>query len=197
MIQDRGQCHTRLIGGVLVGGQSRRMGRPKQLVKMGGVTMIERVVCALAGEVEEVALLGAGPVPVSLENVWSVPDADDCRGPMAGVLGAMRAEPRACWVIAACDQPLLRPEAVSWLVSLRRAGLWALLPSLDGFVEPMPALYEPEARILLEAAAAANNYALHGLASSARVATPEPPKTLRRCWFNANTPGELSCLRAV
>jgi molybdopterin-guanine dinucleotide biosynthesis protein A len=173
------------------------MGRPKQLVEIGGATMIESVVCALAGEVEKVILLGAGPVPVTLENLSRIPDADGCRGPMAGVLGGMRARPRACWLIAGCDQPLLRPEAVRWLVSMRRAGSWALLPLFDGFVEPMPALYEPEARILLEEAVAANDYALQGLVSSARVTTPEPPKTLRRCWFNANTPAELFSLRAV
>jgi molybdopterin-guanine dinucleotide biosynthesis protein A len=194
MVCDGGRCHD-LIGGVLVGGQSRRMGRPKQLVEIGGKTMIESVVCALAGEVEEVMVLGDGPVPVSLENLSRIPDADGYRGPMAGVLGGMHARPRACWVIAGCDQPLLRPEAVRWLVSMRRAGSWALLPSFDGFVEPLPALFEAESRILLEEAAAAGDHALHRLASRSRVASPEPPKALRRCWFNANTPGELAAVR--
>ena len=185
-----------ILGGVLVGGHSRRMGRPKQLVEIGGVTMTERVVHALSGEVDEVVLLGDGPVPATLDKRPNVADARDCRGPMAGILGALRAEPEACWVVAPCDLPLLRRAAVRWLVGTRNRGTWAVLPSLDGFVEPLFALYEPEARTLLEEAAAAGEYALHRLASSSRVATAEPPAVLRRCWFNANTPQELVSLRA-
>jgi glutamate dehydrogenase (NADP+)/cyclic pyranopterin phosphate synthase/molybdopterin-guanine dinucleotide biosynthesis protein A len=185
-----------VLGGVLVGGRSRRMGRPKQLVEIGGIAMIETVVAALGREVDEVVLLGAGPVPAELERLTRVADADGCRGPMAGILGAMRAEPEACWVIAPCDLPLLRPQAVRWLVSRRRAGTWAMFPSLEGFVEPLLALYEPEARVLLEEAAAAGEHALHLLAADPRVAITEPPKVLRRCWFSVNTPQELVSLRA-
>ena len=172
------------------------MGRPKQLLEIGGETMIEHVVRALSGEVDEVVLLGGGPVPAALADLSSVGDAEGCSGPMAGILGALRAEPDACWVVAPCDLPLLQPSAVRWLLQTRRPGAWAVLPSLEGFVEPLFALYEPEARALLEKAALDGEHALHRLASSARVATAEPPAVLRRCWFNANTPHELASLRA-
>jgi len=185
-----------ILGGVLVGGQSRRMGRPKQLLEIGGGAMIEHVVRALSGEVDEVVLLGGGPVPTALANLSSVADAGGCRGPMAGILGAMRARPDACWVVAPCDLPLLRRAAVRWLVGMRRPGAWAVLPSLEGFVEPLLALYEPQARTLLEEAASAGNYALHRLAWNSWIATAEPPVALRRCWFNANTPQELVSLRS-
>jgi molybdopterin-guanine dinucleotide biosynthesis protein A len=184
-----------VFAGVLVGGESRRMGRQKQFVEVGECTMIEHVVRSLSGEVNEVVLLGGGPVPASLEGLSRVIDADDCEGPMAGILSAMRAKPEACWVMAPCDLPLLRRAAVRWLVGSRRPGAWAVLPSLEGFVEPLPALYEPQARALLEEAAAAGEYSLHRLTSSSRVATAEPPAVLRRCWFNANTPQELGSLR--
>jgi molybdopterin-guanine dinucleotide biosynthesis protein A len=58
-----------ILGGVLVGGQSRRMGRPKQLVEIGGGTMVEHVVRALSEEVDEVVLLGDSPVPAALANL--------------------------------------------------------------------------------------------------------------------------------
>jgi len=185
-----------ILGGVLVGGLSRRMGRPKQLIEVGDGTMIEHVVCILSGEVHEVVLLGGGPVPATLEGLPRVADADDCQGPMAGILGALRARPDACWVVSPCDLPLLRGEAVRWLVQNRRPGAWVVMASLDGFVEPLLALYESEARILLEGAAAAGELALQRLASSPRVVTVDPPSALRRCWFNANTPLELASLRA-
>jgi molybdopterin-guanine dinucleotide biosynthesis protein A len=113
---------------------------------------------------------------------------------MAGILGAMRADPTASWVVAACDLPLLRPEAVRWLVSKRQADRWAVFPSFGDVVEPLLALYEPEARTLLEDAASAGMHALHRFASNPRVTTAEPPESLRRCWFNANTPQEVDAL---
>jgi len=183
-----------VLGGVLVGGESRRMGRLKQFVEVGEVTMIEHVVRALCGEVEEVVLLGSGPIPAALEGLSRVADADSCQGPMAGILGALRTRPGACWVVAPCDLPLLRPEAVRWLVATRKPGTWVVLPSIDGFVEPLFAVFEPEARALLEEAGAAGEYALHRLASRSRVTTEEPPAALRRCWLNANTPHELASL---
>ena len=185
-----------ILGGVLVGGLSRRMGRPKQLVQVGDATMIEHVVRALSGEVDNVVLLGKGPIPATLETLSRVADADGCQGPMAGILGAMRAEPEACWVVAPCDLPLLQAAAVRWLVASRRPGAWVVLPSLEGFVEPLLAIYEPGARSLLEEAASAGEYSLHRLAPSSRVRTAEPPAALRPCWFNANTPQELASLRA-
>lgn len=187
---------ARLLGGVLVGGQSRRMGRPKQLIEIGGTTMIEHVVAALDEEVEEILLLGAGRVPEALEGLSRIADAKGFGGPMAGVLGAMRAEPEASWVVAPCDLPLLRPEAVRWLVSWRRSGAWVVFPTLEGLVEPLLALYEPEARALLEEAAADGEHALRCLASKPRAATAEVPASLRQCWLNANTPREIVALLA-
>ena len=183
-----------ILGGVLVGGLSRRMGRPKQLVQVGDATMIEHVVRALSGEVDNVVLLGKGPIPATLETLSRVADAENCRGPMAGILGAMQARPEACWVVAPCDLPLLQPAAVQWLVASRKPGAWAVLPSVEGFVEPLLALYEPQARALIEEAAAAEEYSLQRLTSSPGVATAEPPAALRRCWFNANTPQKLVSL---
>jgi molybdopterin-guanine dinucleotide biosynthesis protein A len=171
------------------------MGRPKQLVEIGGGTMVEHVVRALSEEVDEVVLLGDSPVPAALANLSSVADAGGCRGPMAGILGAMRARPDACWVVAPCDLPLLRRAAVGWLLGTRRTGAWAVLPSLEGFVEPLFAVYEPEAKTLLEEVAASGDYALHRLAPNSRVVTAEPPEALRQCWLNANTPQELLSLR--
>jgi molybdopterin-guanine dinucleotide biosynthesis protein A len=187
---------VQILGGVLVGGQSRRMGRPKQLVEVRDLTMIEHIAGALSREVDEIVLLGDGPVPASLEGLARVADADGCRGPMAGILGALRARPDACWVVTPCDLPLLRGAAVRWLLRNRRPGTWAFLPSLDGFVEPLLAIYEPQARTPLEEAAEAGEHALHRLVSKAGVATAEPPEALRRCWYNANTPHEMASVRA-
>jgi molybdopterin-guanine dinucleotide biosynthesis protein A len=173
------------------------MGRPKQLVDLGGRAMVEHVIAALSGVVDEVVLIGNGPVPTVVERLARVADAAGFRGPMAGLLGALRSRRDAAWIMAPCDLPLLEPAAIEWLVGSRRDGAVAVMPAINGFVEPLLALYEPTALDVIARAAAVGIHALHRLAADPRVVTVEPPQSLERSWFNANTPQELQSLRAV
>lgn len=184
----------RVLAGVLVGGSSRRMSRPKQLLELRGRTLLDRVVDALLPAVDEVVLLGSGELPASQSGRVVVPDAPGCTGPLAGLIAGLRWAPDACWVVAACDLPLLEPAAVRWLLGQRRPGLRAVLPHTGKGVEPLLALYEPSALADLEALAAAGVLAPRKIAEAVAVATPEPPPELLRCWFNVNSPADLLAL---
>lgn len=200
-------------GGLLVGGASRRMGSPKQLLELGGVTLAERAAAALEPHVVGLAVLGAGELPAALACRVRLDDAALPReagatgagarppgpsGPLAGMLAAMRWRPEAAWIFAPCDLPALEPAAVAWLVAQRRPGRWAVLPrAREGAPpEPLLALYEPDARELLETLAAAPGAgrAPRRLAGDPRVATPVVPPELARCWAGVNTREELSAL---
>jgi molybdopterin-guanine dinucleotide biosynthesis protein A len=170
--------------GVLIGGAGRRMGAPKQLLRHGGVTLVERAVAALAPHAEGVVLLGGGAVPPALAALPRLADAPwapapggpperaesvaegarsgaaadgSAGGPLAGMLAAVRWRPDAAWVFAPCDLPAIAPAAVAWLLGERRPGRWAVLPRTapGAPVEPLFALYEPPAHRLLEELAAA------------------------------------------
>jgi len=180
-------------GAVLVGGESRRMGRPKQLVVHGGVTLSERAVRAVEGPVEMVVLAGSGPVPGSLEGLPRLPDPPGLGGPLAGLLSAMRWAPDATWVVVACDMPGVSSEAVAWLIGQRRPGVWAVMPRLrNGTIEPLLALYEPHARPLLEAQATRGRWGPRHLAANDHVISPTPPAEIIAAWENVNTPGEIA-----
>jgi molybdopterin-guanine dinucleotide biosynthesis protein MobB len=182
----------RINGAVLVGGASRRMGRPKQLLVWHGVTLSERVVAAVQGQVDEVVLAGSGAVSGALERLPRLPDPPGLAGPLSGLLGVMRWAPGVAWVVAACDMPAVSSEAVTWLIEQRRAGVWAVMPRLrGGMVEPLLAVYEPQARMLLEAQAARGRWGLRHLAESDRVRCPQPPAELTGAWANVNTPCEV------
>lgn len=185
-----------VFGGVLIGGASSRMGRPKHLITWGGKTLLEIGVDALRGAVDRVVLIGAGDVPPQLAALDRLPDTPGLAGPLAGLLAAMRWAPGATWIIAACDMPLITSEAVAWLRSGRAPGTWALLPRLSPRgVEPLLALYEPPIRrtierLVLEGERAAPRW-LDGLAG---VSCPPPPVDLRRAWTNVNDEAELRAL---
>lgn len=205
-------------GGVLIGGAGRRMGAPKHLLRHRGATLAERAVAALAPHAAGVALLGAGEVPAALAGLPRLADAQLAggsgeraeaaagapsggaarAGPLAGMLAAMRWRPEAAWVFAPCDLPAIAPAAVAWLLDERRPGRWAVLPraAAGAPVEPLFALYEPAARPLLEALAAAPpaERAPRRLAAHPRVAVVTVPPALARSWAGANTPAELAAL---
>jgi len=186
----------RVLGGVLVGGASRRMGRAKQFIDSGGGTLIERVVAALQPEVEEVVFLGGGAVPRALSDLRRLPDADGCRGPIAGVLAAVRSASDALWIIAACDLPLVNTRAVRWLIDQRKPGATGVFPQINGYLEPLLAIYEPTARPHLETAVVEGEYSLQVLPKVSEVVTVDPPPGLERCWFNVNEPSDLAALEA-
>jgi molybdopterin-guanine dinucleotide biosynthesis protein MobB len=182
-----------VLGGVLVGGASSRMGRPKHLAKVGGQTLLQRACHALAPHALEVVLLGRAEG--AARRPW-LPDVPGIHGPLAGMLSALRWHPCAAWLIAACDMPNLDADALAWVLAQRRPGRWAVIPAdPDGRLEPLAAVWEPQAAPLL------NDLVLHGQAAPrlaarhAKVATPPLPAELRGAFRNVNTPGDLAALR--
>lgn len=179
-------------GAVLVGGGSRRMGRAKQCLEIGQRTLTEVAVAALEGQVERVVLVGGGPVPDALRGLERLDDPAGIAGPMAGVLAALQRAPDAAWIVAACDMPLLSPAAVRWLLSCRRRGIWAVLPRpRGGVVEPLLAVYEPRARLVVERLVAEGKWGLRRLAGLDGVSSPSPPPHLLQAWQDVNTPEQF------
>lgn len=184
-----------LMGGVLVGGRSSRMGRPKQLLEHGGSSLVERVVDVLGCVVDDVVVLGGGELPPPLRGLPRIPDPPGLDGPIAGLLGALRWRPGASWLVASCDLAVVTESAARWLVEQRCAGRWAVLPRTSADrVEPLFAVYEPQARWLLEELAAGGSGAPRRLSEHPKVWCPDPPPALVGQWVGVNTPEEYEAL---
>jgi molybdopterin-guanine dinucleotide biosynthesis protein MobB len=180
-----------LYGCVLIGGKSTRMGRPKHLIETDGKTWLARTIEYMEQTTSKVVVSGAGEVPDELGDYPQLPDA--AGGPMSGLLSMMRWEPRASWLVAACDMPDLTSEAFEWLASTRAPGKWATMPTVDDAqgVEPLLAYYNFRFAGLLESQAVEQNYRLNDLARNPEVATPPVPPELTAAWRNANSPQDL------
>lgn len=197
-----------VLGGLLVGGASRRMGTAKQLLVYRGETLAERAAAALAEHCDEVLLLGAGEVPDPLAGLERLADValpeellgerrPAAPGPLAGMLAAGRHRPRSVWVFAPCDLPRISGEAVAWLLAERRPDRGAVLvrPRAPNPIDPIFALYEPAAFRLLEGLAAAGERAPRAVEGLPGVAVAVPPEALAPCWQGVNTAAELAALR--
>lgn len=177
---------TPVYAGVLIGGQSRRMGKPKHLMRLGRRTWLEKVVSAVRPFTEEVVLLGRGHLPVKLAGTMVLPDAPGLAGPLAGMLSAMRWAPLVSWLFVACDLPLISAAAVKWLLATRAPGVWAAIPKSRAGFEPLFAHYDFRARPLLEAVGRPAAIIRAGV-----VLTPSLPPALKRACANFNSPADL------
>lgn len=195
---------TPVFGCVLIGGRSSRMGRAKHLLPSAGApaeTWLHRTVRVLQACCAEVVLAGSGEVPGDLGHLSRLPDPPGTAGPMAGLLAALRWAPRASWVLASCDLPLLSPRAVRWILSLRRPGVWAVLPrrSEDDPVEPLLAWYDFRCRETLELLATADTAALRRIAQHPKCRVALIPRALANAWQDADTPEQAGrrTIRAI
>ena len=180
-------------GCILIGGKSRRMGRPKHLIERDGATWLEHAVHKLAPLVDQVVISGQGLLPDSLAALPRIPDGPGLAGPLAGILSVMRWQPAVSWLVMGCDQPDVQVESLQWLLESRRPGIHAILPDLedDGRIEPLLAWYDYRCRLPLEEIATSGFLRISRLAGRPGVQHFQPPVHLRPSWRNVNTPSEL------
>ncbi len=185
---------TPVLGCILIGGQSSRMGHPKHMIQKNGRTWIERTVEVLDQLTSRVIVAGTGTLPESVRSCDRLVDVPSVRGPMAGLLAALRWAPHASWLVTACDLPLLSLPALEWLLSTREPGVWATLPRLKGpqdGIEPLLAHYDFRARLPLEHLASEGEFSLSRLVTHPKIIMPSPPSSLITAWQDVNTPAEL------
>jgi molybdopterin-guanine dinucleotide biosynthesis protein A len=136
-----------LLGLVLAGGQSRRMGADKAALEVDGVSLLSRAVALLEQVVEQVHVsvnADQGNDPVRSDYTM-IPDRLKDIGPAAGLLSAHMYTPESAWLVIACDMPLLNRASLLHLLESRRpemaATVWAAADSSGP--EPLCAIYEP------------------------------------------------------
>ncbi|MBC8209063.1 MAG: NTP transferase domain-containing protein [Desulfobulbaceae bacterium] len=190
---------TPLWACVLIGGRSSRMGSPKHLLAKRNATWLEETVALLRPLTHGIILSGSGDVPQSLSDLPRLADAPGVQGPLAGILAAMRWQPRFSWLLLACDMPVISSSALEWLLARRAPGSWGVVPRLehDGFVEPLLAHYDFRAARYFEDLATSNCFKIGQVARRSKIETPVIPEALRDSWLNINTPAQLKAAREL
>ena len=182
-----------ILGCLLVGGRSTRMGRPKQLLERNGKTWAEDTVRRLRAVAKAVILSGDGSVAPALATLPRLPDVPGVQGPLGGLLSVLRWNPRSGWLAVPCDMPDLTEGALQWLLEQRRPGTWAVMADLgeSGGIQPFPVFLDFRIRPVLEALAREGRFSLQHLARHPRTRVVPLPSRLRSEWQNLNTPRDL------
>ncbi|HVR75205.1 MAG TPA: molybdenum cofactor guanylyltransferase, partial [Planctomycetota bacterium] len=192
----------------LAGGRSTRMGRDKALLDAGGVTLVERLVLALAPRFERI-LVSTGAEGLSrglastLEraaaaagrDVAVVEDQREANGPLAGVEAALEEIDGSLAFFIAVDAPSVSLELIDAMWGEVEASCaTACVPRWSRGLEPAHAVYSkcllPRVRSLLDA----GERSLQGLASlpAVKVLDLEDPATSRRIF--GPSPPDLAAL---
>lgn len=147
-------------GIVLAAGTSSRLGRPKQLLDLGGRSVLERVLdTARAASLDEVVVvLGHAAQEIEKavafgEGVRVVANPDYLRGQSTSLQAGLRAvtkEAEAA-VILLGDQPDIRLEAIGLVVNAWRAGAGPIVQASYGGRPAHPTLLAREAWADIEA----------------------------------------------
>lgn len=140
---------------VLAGGRSRRMGRDKASVELGGLSLLEHVVRGVARFAEPVVVVArAGQaLPVLPASVLVVRDPIEDLGPLAGLAAGLAAlGTRREWTyLTATDMPFPSKAVANHLYELARAhGGPAAVPTLEGRAQPLASVLHRSALAQIE-----------------------------------------------
>lgn len=131
-----------VTGAILAGGESRRLGRDKATLRLGGLPMANWVARALAPAVAELWLITNHPHRHLALNLPLVTDLTPFQGPLGGLATALFYA-RTPWVLlTSVDAPLLSPPLAEALASAAaRTSRPALICRTARGLEPFPGLY--------------------------------------------------------
>ena len=128
-------------GAVLAGGQSRRMGEPKEGIAPGdGRPMIQHVLATLERICRQVVIIGqcrGFEIPDGSPLV-RLPDLHPGGGPLAGIETLLRSGLDSGYLVVACDQPLLREPLLRCLVAAAGTRPCFLRPEDGSWLGPFP-----------------------------------------------------------
>ena len=175
---------------VLAGGQSRRMGRPKALLPVGSITLIEWVVERLAPSFEHLCVAAGDELqlPPGLRPRL-VKDLHAGSGPLAGIEAGLAASPVDTVVALACDMPHVTAELAARLVtSASDAEVDAAVPRVGGRPQPTCAAYRRSAAAPIAESIRRGSLEAAGVLRDLRVAWLDDVDA--GLFTNINTPGD-------
>lgn len=143
-------------GVILAGGASRRMGRDKALLDLGGRPLIAVVAERLRIVADEVIICANQVERYAPFADRCVPDVYPGVGTLGGLHAGLAAAAHEWVIVVGCDMPFIRPALLAWFVAAVANSDLAILRHGDGGVEPLHAVYRRRSCLpAIEAAIAA------------------------------------------
>jgi molybdopterin-guanine dinucleotide biosynthesis protein A len=206
-------------GLVLAGGRSARLGTDKRVVRLGGITLLDRATDLLAHVADDLMVAARSLVedrglagersdvrarsPEARRDIRIISDVLPDRGPMAGILAGLQQARRERVLVVPVDMPMLTPEFLRFLVEADPDAA-VTVPLWRAGLEPLVAVYHAVCAPAMAALLARGTGAVHAYVTSTalRVRRVEEPDIRRhgdpaRLFLNINTPEDLTRAEAL
>lgn len=135
--------YSDVTGFVLAGGESKRLGRDKRVLRLWEETLLERT-RKLLHEItgSEPLIVGDNLAFLGIKSASIIADALPGRGPLGGLVASLKYCPTRWSLVLAVDMPLLRNAELRKLLENIDDDYDLVALSIDETPEPLAALYQ-------------------------------------------------------
>jgi Molybdopterin-guanine dinucleotide biosynthesis protein A len=188
-----------MTGVILAGGSSRRMGSNKALLKLDGMTMIEKVYQIVSSLFDDVVLVTNHPEEYSFIPCRKIPDIYQEYGSIAGLHAALTTTTTNRIFLAGCDMPLLNRELIRLLAQTSPEADAVVPLNSAGLLEPLHAVYAKSSLSAVSEMMEAGEKSILRLFDKITTTVLPPAayahlEQAESSFVNANTPGEFQAL---
>ena len=186
---------------IIAGGQSRRMGRDKAFVELGGKILIQHVIdrSANLGQAETI-LITNKPNDYRHQGLPMFNDALPDKGSLGGIYTALLQAQSPAVLVLACDMPFISTELLRHMVALIDETIDIVVPRVKGYPQGMHAIYRKTCIEPIAVQLTADRLKIIRFYDQMRVRYLDETDYAEfdpdgRCFANLNTPEELEQAR--
>ena len=134
-------ARSSVIGAVLAGGKSTRMGTEKALLPINSRPMVQYAAETLGRVFEKVIIVGGGREKFGLLKLHIARDIYEECGPLGGIHAALRCAKHRSVFILSCDTPYIPSELVEHIIRFDSPE-WTRIAVFEGVLQPLCGLYD-------------------------------------------------------
>lgn len=182
---------------ILSGGKSRRMGKNKSFVRLGGRPLIEIVVGKVADIFQQKPVIITNhPEEYAYLGCNMIGDIVKDKGPLGGIHAGLIHSPTPYIFVFACDMPFIEKTFIQYMMN-RLTQEDILIPHNGESVEPLHAIYSKQCIAAIELHLHKDHCCVQSFFQDVNIAYVEPPemaglKLLDHYFLNVNTVEDLT-----
>jgi molybdopterin-guanine dinucleotide biosynthesis protein A len=184
---------TGIVGCILAGGKSSRMGSDKSLLPLAGVPLIERIALVMREVFESVVVVSDRRDEYKFLGLSILQDIKKDSGPLGGIHAALVQTKADHLFVVACDMPFVSAELIRHVVSAE-SGANATVPTMNGQLQPLCGLYSRTCLAIVERSLNNETYKLQSVLEELQPTivplTPGMQLYAPNLLDNLNTPAE-------
>lgn len=141
--------HRNILGIILSGGSSSRMGQNKALLPLGNKKIIERIRDLMCSVFQEVILVSNTPVEYKFLDLSIFPDIIKIPGPLTGIHSGLKNSSKEKNFIISCDMPMMNEQIIENIINFETEKE-IVLCKVNGYLQTLAGVYSKSILPIIE-----------------------------------------------